>query len=102
MTARQLPPVIHPSASCIIKRSIDILGSLIGLLVLALITIPVAIAIKLESSGPIFYSQERYGLHGATFRIWKFRSMVENADELKIGPLLSNLIAIATGMVIKA
>ena len=82
-TARQLPPVIHPSASCLIKRSIDILGSLIGLLVLALIAIPVAIAIKLESSGPIFYSQERYGLHGATFRIWKFRSMVANADDLK-------------------
>ncbi|MBE7382171.1 MAG: sugar transferase [Leptolyngbya sp. SIO1E4] len=73
----------HPSASCVIKRSIDIVGSLIGLLILALIAVPVAIAITIDSPGPIFYSQERYGLHGRPFRIWKFRSMVHNADALK-------------------
>ena len=44
---------------------------------------PVAIAIRLDSAGPIFYSQERFGLQGHPFRIWKFRSMVTNADELK-------------------
>lgn len=54
-----------------------------GLLILALVFVPVAIAIKLDSPGPIFYSQERYGLQGRTFRLRKFRSMVVNADELK-------------------
>lgn len=75
--------LIHPSASCIIKRSVDILGSLVGLLIFAIIFIPVAIAIKLDSPGPVLYSQERRGLHGQPFIIWKFRSMVSNADDLK-------------------
>lgn len=77
------PEMVHPSASCVIKRSIDILGSLIGLLVLAVLFLPIAIAIKVDNPGPVLYSQERYGLHGKTFKIWKFRSMVTNADELK-------------------
>lgn len=75
--------IIHPSASCIIKRGIDIIGSLVGLLILALIFIPTAIAIKIDSPGPIFYSQERYGLHGRSFRILKFRSMVSDAEKLR-------------------
>jgi lipopolysaccharide/colanic/teichoic acid biosynthesis glycosyltransferase len=74
---------LHPSASCWIKRSIDILGGLVGIGVLLLLFVPIAIAIKLDSRGPIFYTQERYGLHKRTFRILKFRSMVANADELK-------------------
>ncbi|MBE9159331.1 sugar transferase [Nodosilinea sp. LEGE 06152] len=75
--------VIHPSAKCLIKRSIDILGALVGLVILSLIVIPVALAIKLDSPGPIFYAQKRYGLQGRPFTIWKFRSMVQNADLLK-------------------
>ncbi len=73
----------HISAFSISKRILDIVGSLLGLLILAVILIPVAIAIKLDSPGPIFYSQERYGLMGKPFRIYKFRSMVVNADQLK-------------------
>lgn len=73
----------HPSSRSIFKRFLDIVGSLVGLLILALVFVPVAVAIKLESPGPIFYSQERYGLQGSTFRIRKFRSMVKNADALK-------------------
>ncbi|MDB9524961.1 sugar transferase [Oscillatoria sp. CS-180] len=79
----QIPEVVHPSVSCIIKRSMDILGSFIGLLLLTGIVVPIAIAIKIDSPGPVFYSQERYGLHGKTFHIWKFRSMIANADDLK-------------------
>ncbi len=75
--------VIHPSAKCLIKRSIDILGALVGLVVLCLVVVPVALAIKLDSPGPIFYAQKRYGLQGRPFTIWKFRSMVQNADLLK-------------------
>lgn len=73
----------HRSASCLIKRFIDIIGSLIGLTIFGLIFFPVALAIKLDSSGSILYSQERYGLMGHSFRIYKFRSMVQNADQLK-------------------
>lgn len=77
------PQSPHRSASCVFKRSLDIIGSLVGLTILALVFIPLAIAIKLDSPGPILYSQERYGLQGRTFRIRKFRSMVPNADALK-------------------
>ena len=75
--------VTHPSAKCLIKRSIDVAGALVGLIILALVAIPVAVAIRLDSPGPIFYGQQRYGLRGKTFTIWKFRSMVHNADALK-------------------
>lgn len=78
-----VPEVAHPSVSCFIKRTIDILGSLVGLVVLAILVVPIAIAIKVESPGPIFYSQLRHGLHGRQFWIWKFRSMVQDADALK-------------------
>lgn len=75
--------VPHRSAHCTIKRSIDIIGSLIGLLIVALLFIPIAIAIKLDSPGPILYHQERYGLLGRTFRMYKFRSMIVGAENLK-------------------
>lgn len=73
----------HPSTQSIYKRLIDIVGSLVGLLILALLFIPIAIAIKLDSPGSILYNQKRYGLYGKPFNIWKFRSMVKNADSLK-------------------
>lgn len=75
--------VVHVSALSNIKRFIDIVGSLVGLLITALIFIPLAIAIKLDSEGPILYSQTRCGLLGKTFRIWKFRSMYSDADQKK-------------------
>lgn len=74
----------HRSASCLFKRSIDIIGSLIGLAIFGLIFFPIALAIRLDSPGSILYSQKRYGLMGHSFRIYKFRSMVQNADELKM------------------
>ncbi|MFC7788628.1 sugar transferase [Microbacterium sp. MAHUQ-60] len=65
----------------IAKRAFDILGSL-GLIVLfSPVMIAVAIAVKMTSKGPIFYSQERIGLHGKPFRMLKFRSMVVGADD---------------------
>jgi lipopolysaccharide/colanic/teichoic acid biosynthesis glycosyltransferase len=48
-----------------------------------IIAIPIAIAIKLDNPGPIFYSQIRCGVRGKTFRVWKFRSMVVNAEQLQ-------------------
>lgn len=76
-------PVHHASTRSIMKRLLDIVGSLIGLLILAIAFVPIAIAIKLDSPGPIFYTQKRYGLHGRSFNIRKFRSMVTNAEALK-------------------
>ena len=65
------------------KRLFDIAVSVIAIVLSLLITVPVAIAIKLTDHGPIFYTQERIGLRGRPFRIIKFRSMVVNADDLK-------------------
>ncbi len=73
----------HRSATSVFKRFLDIIGSLVGISILALVYVPVAIAIKLDSPGPVMYSQERYGLQGRIFKIRKFRSMVVNADALK-------------------
>ena len=64
--------VPHRSANSIFKRLLDIVGSLVGLLILALLFMPLSIAIKLDSPGPVFYAQQRYGLLGKPFRIYKF------------------------------
>jgi anti-anti-sigma factor len=73
----------HPSVRDPIKRLIDIVGSIIGLSVTGLLFIPIAIAITLESKGGILFGQIRCGLLSKPFRIWKFRSMVQNAEQLK-------------------
>jgi len=62
---------------------IDILGAVAGLGITAVVAIPVALALALDNPGPIFYSQTRCGLNGRPFRIWKFRSMVVGAEQLK-------------------
>ncbi len=74
---------IHASTASIVKRLIDIFGAIIGLIVTAMVAIPVAIANKIDDPGPIFYSQIRCGLNGKHFRMWKFRSMIVGADKLK-------------------
>ncbi len=74
---------VHPSVTSRAKRFIDIVGALAGLVITALVAIPVAIAVQIDDPGPIFYSQIRCGLKGKPFRIWKFRSMVMDADKLK-------------------
>jgi lipopolysaccharide/colanic/teichoic acid biosynthesis glycosyltransferase len=62
-----------------VKRILDIVGSALGLLLLLPVLVIVAVAIKLDSPGPIFFRQERVGLGGGSFRIFKFRSMVVGA-----------------------
>ncbi len=63
------------------KRLMDILGGLVGVLIFILVFPFVATAIVLESGFPIFYSQERLGKGGRLFKIYKFRSMKQNAEE---------------------
>ncbi len=74
---------VHSSVDSSLKRFIDIAGALIGLAIVAVLWLPIAIAIKLDSPGPILYSQLRCGHRGQTFRIWKFRSMVTDAEQIK-------------------
>lgn len=79
----RLSPTTHPSTRSIFKRGLDIVGSIIGLLILAILFIPIAIAIKLDSPGCIIYQQKRCGLRGHPFTLYKFRTMVNNAEAFK-------------------
>ncbi|MDO4189196.1 MAG: sugar transferase [Lachnospiraceae bacterium] len=67
----------------LIKRIVDIVGAFVGLILTAVITPFVAVAIKLESKGPVFFAQERVGKNGRRFKIFKFRSMYIDAEERK-------------------
>jgi exopolysaccharide biosynthesis polyprenyl glycosylphosphotransferase len=71
------------SRRLLVKRLIDIIGSLVGLIITAVITPFAAIAIKIDSPGPVFFSQTRIGKNGRRFKIWKFRSMYIDAEERK-------------------
>lgn len=73
----------HMSVNSKLKRVVDVAGALVGLAITSVLFIPLAIAVQLDNPGPILYSQIRCGVQGRTFRIWKFRSMVQNADGLK-------------------
>jgi lipopolysaccharide/colanic/teichoic acid biosynthesis glycosyltransferase len=67
-----------------LKRLFDIFASLVGLIVLSPVLIVIAVLVKTTSEGPIFYRATRAGQYGKLFKLYKFRSMVINAD--KLGP----------------
>ncbi len=62
---------------------IDVLGALVGLFITGLLFIPIAIAIRGDGPGPLFFSQTRCGWMGRHFKLWKFRSMVPDAETRK-------------------
>ena len=66
-----------------LKRFFDILGSLVGCAITGILYVIFGIAIKAESDGPVIFSQERIGKNGRTFRMYKFRSMYQDAEERK-------------------
>lgn len=70
-------------SSVTVKRSFDLLGATLGLLAVAPLMIVIAIAIKLDSRGPVFFRQRRVGRHGKHFGLLKFRTMIPGADALK-------------------
>ncbi|PMB25813.1 anti-anti-sigma factor [Fischerella thermalis CCMEE 5198] len=76
-------PTTHPSVRSWMKRLIDIVGALVGLVIVAILFIPIAVAIAIDDPGPIFFSQVRCGWMGKRFRIWKFRSMYVDAEARK-------------------
>lgn len=81
-------PELMPDWQRVCKRTIDITTSLLALIVLSPLLLFSMIRVRLSSSGPIIYKQERIGLYGKPFMIYKFRSMYTNAEEQ--GPALSS------------
>jgi exopolysaccharide biosynthesis polyprenyl glycosylphosphotransferase len=70
-------------STALVKRAFDLAGASLGLLAAAPAMIAIAIAIKLDSHGPVFFRQLRVGRHGARFRVLKFRTMVVGAETLR-------------------
>ncbi len=68
-----------------LKDALDRCSAFLGLLALSPLFAYIAVTIKLTSKGPVFFKQERSGLNGRTFQLYKFRSMVVNAEELRKG-----------------
>jgi len=70
-----------------IKRAVDIAGSLFGCIILSPFFLTIMLLIKMDSKGPVFFRQIRVGKNGELFKIYKFRTMVDKAEEM--GPLIS-------------
>ncbi|MCA1995372.1 MAG: sugar transferase, partial [Coleofasciculus sp. S288] len=81
-TIKSSPPLIT-GIDFWIKRCFDFCSSAIALILASPIYLAIALLIKLDSPGPVFYKQTRIGLHGEQFKVWKFRTMVPNADQLQ-------------------
>ena len=77
----------HKKCYLFFKRIFDVIVSFILLIVLSPIFLVLSIIIKIDSKGPVFYRQERVTKYGKTFRIFKFRTMIDNAD--KCGSLVT-------------
>jgi exopolysaccharide biosynthesis polyprenyl glycosylphosphotransferase len=83
MTLLGVPQLSLSRSSLFTKRCIDVLGAGLGLLALAPLMAMCALAVRLSSRGPVFFGQPRIGRSDTTFRMWKFRTMVEGADAMK-------------------
>ena len=88
MSKKELPkmprwdgPLSHPFYSKVVKRGLDLILAILLLIPGALIMIPLAVWVKLDSPGPVFYRAIRGGYHNQPFYIFKFRSMVVGADK---------------------
>jgi len=82
-TAQNADIITHPSVHSRAKRVMDVVGAIVGLVITALASIPIVLAIKLEDGGPILFGQRRCSWLGRPFKIWKFRSMVTDAEARK-------------------
>ena len=76
--------ILHNRIDAKLKQVVDFLAAALLLTVTFPLTLLVAIAIKIDSPGPIFYSQVRTGLNGKKFKVYKFRSMYENAEQMGV------------------
>lgn len=82
-TSTNQPFVTHPSVKSRAKRGLDIAGAIVGLTITGVLFVPIAVAIKLDSPGPLFFGQTRCSWMGRRFKMWKFRSMVVDAEQKK-------------------
>lgn len=76
----------------VIKRCVDLVGALIGVVVAGPVMLLVALAVKIESRGPVFFRQERIGTGGRRFKVWKFRTMRDGAPDVAHRELISKLL----------
>jgi exopolysaccharide biosynthesis polyprenyl glycosylphosphotransferase len=81
MTVLGVNPPVLPRSSRFLKRTMDIVGALTVLVLTAPLFAVIALAVKLDSRGPVFFRQERIGLWGRRFRLVKFRTMAVDAEE---------------------
>jgi len=76
----RIEPSLLANWEYIFKRCLDFVAALMGIIALSPVFVAIAIAIKASSKGSVFYTQDRIGLQGNVFRMWKFRSMFMDAD----------------------
>jgi len=81
-TFDQIPAITEPKArEPFLKRPLDVILSAFMLILSMPVSLPIALAIKMEDGGPVFYRQERWGRGGARFRAYKFRTMIASSDQ---------------------
>ncbi len=88
MPVIQLQGIMGEGRLQMVKRTMDIFLSLLALLLTAPLMLGISLAVKLDSPGPVFYTQERAGMKGKTFDLYKFRTMVQDAERLS-GPVMT-------------
>ena len=84
MTLLGVPRFGLSASSRRLKRAFDVVATSVGLVAIAPVLAMIAVAIRLDSRGPVFFRQTRIGRDGRPFRIWKFRTMVPDAEALKV------------------
>ncbi|QXE19763.1 exopolysaccharide biosynthesis polyprenyl glycosylphosphotransferase [Clostridium sp. 001] len=82
VTVENMEKYKKSAAYYFVKRSMDLILSFIGIIAFSPMMLMVAIAIKLDSKGSVIFSQMRVGMNGKPFKMYKFRSMVDDAEEL--------------------
>jgi len=85
LAALSFAPVHHRRSKLVIKRVIDLIGTSIGLVLAAPVLLLAAVAIRVDSPGPVFFGQIRCGLNGRRFSCWKLRTMCDGAEEQQAG-----------------
>ena len=83
LPALKLSPELITGGDFLVKRCFDFCCASLFVLSATPLYLLIALLVKLDSPGPVFYKQARIGLHGQTFKVWKFRTMVVNADQLQ-------------------
>lgn len=83
LPALKLSPPLITGSDYLVKRTGDFCCATLFVLLAAPLYLCIALLVKLDSPGPVFYKQTRIGLHGQQFKVWKFRTMVVNAEKLQ-------------------